>query len=77
VIGVSLLLMARGLIAFTAWSSLAHAVVMGYQGMRHMIAHGEMYGVVVLAVIVVTLRCSVASTAIPRNKTTVEHGRSC
>ena len=45
----------RSLILFTAWSSLAHAAVMGYQGMRHMIAHGEMFGVVVLAVIGVVL----------------------
>jgi hypothetical protein len=30
----------RSLIAFTAWSSFAHAVVMGTQAMRNMIAHG-------------------------------------
>ncbi|HZD75529.1 MAG TPA: DUF6632 domain-containing protein [Acidobacteriaceae bacterium] len=41
----------RSLIAFTAWSSLAHAAVMGYQGVRHMIARGELIGVAVLAVI--------------------------
>jgi hypothetical protein len=45
----------RSLILFTAWSSLAHAAVMGYQAMRHMIAHGEMFGVIVLAVIGVVL----------------------
>jgi hypothetical protein len=32
-----------------------HAAVMSYQGMRHMIAHGEMIGVGVLVVIGVAL----------------------
>ncbi len=45
----------RSLIAFTAWSSFAHAVVMGTQAMRSMIAYGEMAGVVVLIVIGITL----------------------
>jgi hypothetical protein len=45
----------RSLIAFTAWSSLAHAVVMGYQGMRGMVARGELIGVGVLVVIGVAL----------------------
>jgi len=45
----------RSLIAFTAWSSFAHAVVMGTQAMRNMIAYGEMAGVVVLIVIGITL----------------------
>lgn len=45
----------RRLIAFTAWSSLVHAVVMGYQGMRGMIARGELIGVGVLVVIGVVL----------------------
>jgi hypothetical protein len=45
----------RSLIAFTAWSSFAHAVVMGTQAMRNMIAYGEMIGVVVLIVIGITL----------------------
>ena len=45
----------RSLIAFTAWSSFAHAVVMGTQAFRNMIAHGELIGVAVLAVIGVTL----------------------
>jgi hypothetical protein len=35
--------------------SLAHAVVMGYQGMRHFGACGELIGVGVLVVIGVTL----------------------
>ena len=39
----------------TAWSSLAHAVVMGYQGMRGMVARGELIGEGVLVVIGVAL----------------------
>ncbi len=45
----------RSLIAFTAWSSFAHAAVMGTQAMRNMVAHGELVGVSVLVVIGVTL----------------------
>ena len=45
----------RSLIAFTAWSSLAHAGVMGLQVFRHMIAPGELYGVALLLVIGVAL----------------------
>lgn len=45
----------RSLIAFTAWSSLAHAVVMGYQGIEGMVARGELIGVAVLFVIGVIL----------------------
>lgn len=45
----------RSLIAFTAWSSFAHAAVMGTQAMRDMIAHGEMVGVVILIVIGIVL----------------------
>ena len=41
----------RSLIAFTAWSSLAHATVMGVQAWLKMIAHSELIGVVVLVVI--------------------------
>jgi hypothetical protein len=47
--------MHRTLIAFTAWSSLAHAGVMGFQAYRGMIAHGELIGVAVFAVIAVAL----------------------
>ncbi|HEX3987740.1 MAG TPA: hypothetical protein VHX13_14170 [Acidobacteriaceae bacterium] len=43
------------MIAFAAWSSLAHAVVMGYQAERGMVERGEMIGVAVLAVIGVAL----------------------
>ena len=39
----------RSLIGFTAWSSLAHAAVMGVQAFRNMIARGELFGVAALA----------------------------
>jgi hypothetical protein len=45
----------RSLIAFTAWSSLAHAGVMTVQAWRGMIGHGELVGVVMFAVIGVVL----------------------
>jgi hypothetical protein len=45
----------RSLIAFTAWSSFAHAAVMGTQAMRNMVSRGELVGVAVLVVIGVTL----------------------
>ena len=41
----------RSLIGFTAWSSLAHAVVMGIQAMENMVARVELIGVAVLVVI--------------------------
>ncbi len=41
----------RSLIAFTAWSSFAHAAVMGTQAMWDMISRVELIGVGVLAVI--------------------------
>jgi hypothetical protein len=41
----------RSLIAFTAWSSFAHAVVMGTQAELGMIRRGELIGVAVLVVI--------------------------
>jgi hypothetical protein len=41
----------RSLIAFTAWSSFAHAAVMGTQSMRGMVSQKEMVGVAVLIVI--------------------------
>ena len=45
----------RSLILFTAWSSFAHAVVMGYQSLVGMVAQGELVGVVVLVAIGVAL----------------------
>ena len=41
----------RSLIGFTAWSSLAHAGLMGTQAMRGMVARGELIGVWVLVAI--------------------------
>jgi hypothetical protein len=45
----------RSLIAFTAWSSFAHAAVMSFQAFRNLIARGELIGSAVLVVIGVTL----------------------
>jgi hypothetical protein len=41
----------RSLIAFTAWSSFAHAALMGTQACRNMVARGELVGVAVLVII--------------------------
>ena len=60
-LGVFLLLAARNpsanrsLIAFTAWSSFAHAAVMGVQAYQKMIERGELLGVAALVVIGVAL----------------------
>ena len=45
----------RSLIAFTAWSSFAHAALMGTQALLKMIARGELIGVAVLIVIGIAL----------------------
>ncbi len=45
----------RSLIAFTAWSSFAHAGVMGMQADRNIVARGELVGVAALIVIGVAL----------------------
>jgi tryptophan-rich sensory protein len=45
----------RSLIAFTAWSSFAHAAVMSFQSLRNLIARGELIGSAVLVVIGVAL----------------------
>jgi hypothetical protein len=60
-LGIFLLLAARdpsanrSLIAFTAWSSFAHAALMAMQAFRNLIASGELVGVAVLVVIGVAL----------------------
>ena len=60
-LGVFLLLAARNpsgnrsLIAFTAWSSFAHAALMAVQAFRNFIARGELVGVAVLITIGVAL----------------------
>jgi hypothetical protein len=48
-------LASRSLIAFTAWSSFAHAALMGTQAMRNMVSREELAGVAVLVVIGVAL----------------------
>jgi len=48
-------LASRSLIAFTAWSSFAHAVVMGAQAMRGMVSLEELVDVAVLVVTGVAL----------------------
>jgi hypothetical protein len=45
----------RSLIAFTAWSSFAHAAVMSFQASRGLIARGELLGSAALVVIGVAL----------------------
>lgn len=56
-LGIFLLLAARNpsanrsLIAFTAWSSFAHAAIMGLQAYRNIVGHGELLGVAVLIII--------------------------
>lgn len=45
----------RSLIAFTAWSSLAHAAVMGAQVYRRFVEPGEGWGVLALIVIGIVL----------------------
>ena len=45
----------RSLIAFTAWSSFAHAALMAVQAFRNLIPRGELLGVAVLVVIGVAL----------------------
>jgi hypothetical protein len=45
----------RSLIAFTAWSSFVHAILMAGQAFANLIARGELVGSVVLVVIGVAL----------------------
>jgi len=60
-LGIFLLLAARdpsanrSLIAFTAWSSFAHAALMAVQAFRNLIARGELWGVAALVIIGVAL----------------------
>jgi drug/metabolite transporter superfamily protein YnfA len=60
-LGIFLLLAARdpsanrSLIAFTAWSSFAHAALMAVQVFRNLISRGELLGVAALVVIGVAL----------------------
>jgi NADH:ubiquinone oxidoreductase subunit 5 (subunit L)/multisubunit Na+/H+ antiporter MnhA subunit len=60
-LGIFLLLAARNpaanrsLIAFTAWSSFAHAAVMAVQEYRHVIERQELMGVIGFAIVGVAL----------------------
>jgi hypothetical protein len=60
-LGIFLLIAVRNpsantsLIAFTAWSSFAHAALMAVQAFRNLIPRGELVGVAVLVVIGVAL----------------------
>jgi hypothetical protein len=60
-LGIFLLLAARdpsanrSLIAFTAWSSFAHAALMGMQAFRDIVARGELWGVAALIIIGIAL----------------------
>jgi hypothetical protein len=45
----------RSLIAFTAWSSFAHAALMGTQAWRNIVSRDELWGVLALVVIGVAL----------------------
>lgn len=73
-LGIFLLLAARNpsasrsLIAFTAWSSFAHAALMAVQAFRNLIARGELIGSVVLVVI------GIAFIALAPAKQSVERG---
>jgi hypothetical protein len=45
----------RSLVAFTAWSSFAHAALMALQAFRNLIPRGELLGVAALVIIGVDL----------------------
>jgi hypothetical protein len=72
-LGIFLLLAARdpsanrSLIAFTAWSSFVHAILMAVQAFAGLIARGELIGSVVLVVI------GIAFIALRPGRQAVEH----
>jgi hypothetical protein len=62
----------RSLIAFTAWSSFAHAAVMGVQALRNIVSRGELGGVAVLVIIgVVLLALAPAKESVERTSAAV------
>lgn len=64
----------RNLIAFTAWSSFAHAAVMGVQASRNMIPRTELVGVAVLFVIgVVLIALAPAKQPVERTSAALAH----
>jgi hypothetical protein len=58
----------RSLIAFTAWSSIVHAVFMGGQAFARLIARGELIGSAVLVVIGIALIALAPGRGIPVNE---------
>jgi hypothetical protein len=76
-LGIFLLLAARdpsanrSLIAFTAWSSFAHAALMAVQAFRNLIARGELVGVAVLVIIGVALIVLAPARSVERVSATV------
>jgi len=77
-LGIFLLLAAwnpsanRSLIAFTAWSSLVHAALMGGQALRNLVARGELWGVAALAIIGVALIALAPAKSIERVSAAVD-----
>jgi hypothetical protein len=65
----------RSLVAFTAWSSLAHAALMGVQAFRNMISRGELVGVALLVVIGIAL-IALAPAKQPAERPSAERGRA-
>lgn len=57
----------RSLILFTAWSSLAHGLLMGFQAIRNWVARGELIGVAVLLIIGIVL-IALLPTGVPREQ---------
>src|ERR1700730_12899284 len=76
-LGIFLLLAARNpsanrsLIAFTAWSSFAHAALMAGQAFARLIARGELIGSAVLIVIGVALIVLAPAKSVERVSATV------
>jgi hypothetical protein len=60
----------QSLIAFTAWSSLVHAVLMGTQAMENMVEREELAGVAALVLI------GIALIALAPAKSTASTGRA-
>lgn len=61
----------RRLIGFTAWSSFAHAGIMGFQAWRNMVMQGELVGVAVLIVIGVVFLALAPAKAAARSPVAV------
>jgi hypothetical protein len=62
----------RSLIAFTAWSSFAHAALMGSQAMLNMVSHIELIGVgllVIIGVVFIALAPAKQARAVPSELT--------